>query len=116
MGILQGAWRGKWRAIKAPSRILFPAFLQLPLGKLINISKPQLSHQLNWDNNNFYFRGVDETMKWNILCKAFKIVPKGQYSDSDEYLATLVRDEESLGKKLPCCSLPKSLALSEKKT
>ena len=31
------------------------------------------------------------------------IVSKGQYSDNDEYLATLVTDEESLGQKLVKC-------------
>ena len=78
--------------------ILFPAFVQLPLGKLINVSKPQLSHLFNWE---FLFLSVDETIKWNILYKAL-IVPKGQYSDSDDYLATLVI-HESLRQNLVKC-------------
>lgn len=39
-------------------------------------------------------------IKWDILCRVFKIVPKGQYSDSDDNLASLIRDDEYLGQKL----------------
>lgn len=58
-----------------------------------------MPHLLNGDSS-FYFRGANEMIKWDILCKAFKIVPKGQYSDSDDNLASLIRDDEYLGQKL----------------